>query len=111
MRTAMFFFAASFATLWIIGSEAGTAPRPTTHTVTIEGMQFRPQTLTVAAGDTILWINKDLVAHTATSVTAGTFDSKLIGPDKSWKVTIRKKGDIGYVCTYHPTMKGTLRVE
>lgn len=97
--------------LWTTGLAAGSATRPKTHTVTIEGMQFRPQALTVVSGDIIVWINKDLVAHTATSATAGIFDSKLIAPDKSWKLTIRTKGDLSYICTYHPTMKGSLRVE
>jgi plastocyanin len=98
-------------TLSAVGPAAATARRPVTHTVTIEGMQFRPRALSVALGDTVVWVNKDLVAHTATSATAGVFDSKLIAPDKSWRLTIRKKGDLSYICTYHPTMKGTLRVE
>jgi plastocyanin len=110
MRTATVVAALSLV-LWAIGLAAGSAARPKTHTVTIEGMQFRPQELTVASGDIIVWINKDLVAHTATSATAGIFDSKLIAPDKSWKLTIRTKGDLSYTCTYHPTMKGSLRVE
>jgi plastocyanin len=110
MRTATVVAALSLV-LWTIGLAAGSATRPETHTITIEGMQFRPQELTVASGDIIVWINKDLVAHTATSATAGIFDSKLIAPDKSWKLTIRTKGDLAYICTYHPTMKGSLRVE
>jgi plastocyanin len=110
MRTATAVAALSLV-LWTIGLAAGSAARPKTHTVTIEGMQFRPQELTVASGDIIVWINKDLVAHTATSATAGIFDSKLIAPDKSWKLTIRTKGDLSYICTYHPTMTGSLRVE
>ena len=80
------------------------------HTVTIEGMKFQPEVLTVAAGVTITWVNKDLVAHTATAAD-GTFDSKLIAPDKSWKLTVRKPGDFRYTCTYHPTMKGMLKVK
>jgi plastocyanin len=110
MRTVIFAGALCLV-LWAVGPAAATAPRPVTHTVTIEGMQFRPQALSVALGDTVVWVNKDLVAHTATSDTAGVFDSKLIAPDKSWRVTIRTKGDLSYTCTYHPTMKGTLRVE
>jgi plastocyanin len=55
-------------------------------------------------------VNKDLVAHTATAP-AGAFDSKMIAPDTSWKLTVRKRGEIAYTCTYHPTMKGMLRVE
>ena len=42
-----------------------------THTITIEGMRFQPEVLTVSPGDTIVWVNKDIVPHTATSK-AGT---------------------------------------
>jgi plastocyanin len=84
--------------------------KPKTHTVTIEGMRFQPEMLTVERGDTIVWVNKDLVPHTATSK-AGNFDSKLIEADKSWNYTVRTKGDFAYICTFHPTMKAMLRVE
>jgi plastocyanin len=96
--------------LCTIGVFAGDQPKPKTHTVTIEGMRFQPEVLTVALGDTIVWVNKDLVPHTATS-TAGSFDSKEIQADKSWKYTIRKTGDFAYICTFHPTMKAMLRVK
>ena len=81
-----------------------------THTVTIEGMRFQPESITVAPGDTIVWVNKDLVPHTATSEAEG-FDSKEIQAEQSWKYTIRNKGDFACVCIFHPIMKGMLRVE
>ena len=84
--------------------------KPKTHTVTIEGMRFQPEMLTVERGDTIVWVNKDLVPHTATSK-AGNFDSKLIEADKSWKYAVRKKGEFAYICRFHPTMKAMLQVE
>ena len=89
---------------------AGEQRKPKTHTVTIEGMRFQPEALTVARGDTIVWVNKDIVPHTATSKT-GDFDSKDIQVDKSWKYTIQKKGNFAYFCTFHPTMTAMLRVE
>jgi plastocyanin len=110
MRIAIFALAVSL----LLCTLAVTAPerrQPTAHTVTIEGMRFQPEALTVAVGDVVVWVNKDLVAHTATSSNAGVFDSKLIAPDTSWKLIVRTKGDFDYVCTYHPTMKATLRVE
>ena len=85
------------------------APQPVTHTVTIEGMQFTPATLTINAGDTIVWVNKDLFPHTATA--AGVFDSKSIGDGQSWQYTAASKGEYPYTCTFHPTMKATVRVE
>jgi plastocyanin len=84
-------------------------PEPRTHTVTIGDMTFTPQTLTVAAGDTVVWVNTDLVPHTATSPD-GVFDSKSIAPNASWRYTARKKGAYAYTCTFHPTMKAMLRV-
>jgi plastocyanin len=93
-----------------IGLAAGERPKPKTHTVTMENMRFQPESLTVARGDTVVWVNKDLVPHTATSKTGG-FDSQIIQADKSWRFTVRKKGDFVYVCTFHPTMTAMLRVK
>ena len=81
-----------------------------THAVTIEGTSFQPEQLTVAAGDTVVWTNKDPFPHTATSK-AGAFDSGSIAPDKSWKLTTVKKGEFDYLCTLHPTMKARLTVK
>ena len=94
----------------VIGLTADERLKPKTHTVTMENMRFQPESLTVAPGDTVVWVNKDLVPHTATS-RAGEFDSQVIQAEKSWRFTVRKKGDFAYVCTLHPTMTATLRVK
>lgn len=83
---------------------------PASHTVTMDGTQYAPQELTVKAGDTVVWVNKDPFPHTVTARSGG-FDSKTIGPGKSWTYRVRKAGVFPYVCTLHPTMKGTLKVE
>jgi plastocyanin len=85
-------------------------PAPKTHTVIMEDMEFTPATLTVKAGDTVEWVNKDPMPHTATSKAAG-FDSDDIAAGKSWKYTAEKKGEFPYLCTLHRSMKGTLTVE
>jgi plastocyanin len=81
-----------------------------THTVTIEGSTFDPSSLTVAAGDTIVWLNKDPFPHTATS-NDGTVNSQSIAAGQSWNYTASKRGSFPYTCTFHPAMKGTLRVQ
>jgi plastocyanin len=81
-----------------------------THTVTIEGMKFTPESLTVKAGDTVVWVNKDIVPHTATGVQK-EFDSKEIKAEGTWKLVAKKKGNVAYVCNFHPTMKAMLTVE
>ena len=85
------------------------AGQPRTHTVTIEATSFKPENLTVAAGDKVVWLNKDPFPHTATSTSVG-FDSGNIEPDKSWTLTTVKKGDFGYICTVHPYMTGVVHV-
>ena len=86
------------------------ATKAATHKVTIEGTRFDAADLTVNAGDSIVWENKDPYPHTATSKTGG-FDSKDIASEKSWKYVAKKKGDFPYVCTIHPSMKGTIHVK
>ena len=69
-----------------VAGAANAAPR--VHTVLMEGMRFQPEGLTVAAGDTVAWLNRDMVPHTATSA-SGRFDSNEIAPGKSWTYTVR----------------------
>lgn len=90
-----------------IGTRAASAA-PQVHTVLIEGMRFQPEGLSISAGDTVVWVNRDMVPHTATS--AGHFDSNEIPPGKSWTYSVRDAGELAYICTYHPSMKGVLRV-
>jgi plastocyanin len=92
------------------GVDPGDQRTPQTHTVSIVDMRFQPEMLTVTAGDTVVWVNKDLVPHTATSEARG-FDSKTIEAGKSWRYTVRAKGNIVYQCTFHPSMTATLRVK
>ena len=91
------------------GAAAGAA-KPVTHTVNIDGAAFAPAELTVAVGDAVVWANTDPYPHTATSRTGG-LDSQEIPSGKSWKYTAKKKGDYHYVCTIHPSMKGTIHVK
>jgi plastocyanin len=82
----------------------------TTHTVVMEGTRFEPEILTVRPGDKVVWINRDFFPHTATAQN-GTFDSRSIAPERSWQFRPKKSGVFPYFCAFHPTMKGTLRVE
>jgi plastocyanin len=81
-----------------------------THTVVIDASSFTPASLTVKEGDTVVFVNKDFVEHTATS-DDGAFDSDTIAPGKQWEYVAKKKGSYPYTCTFHPSMKGTLKVE
>jgi|SRR5450432_825397 len=98
--------------LWTgaVAADDGVQPKTRTHKVTMESMRFHPDDLTVAPGDTVVWVNEDLVPHTATSQAAG-FDSKEIEAGKSWSYIATKKGDFPYICTLHRKMTAQLHVQ
>jgi plastocyanin len=99
---------------WVAAGQKEQKPKPkkpVTHTVTIDATSFKPASLTIAPGDSVIWVNKDLIPHTATSKKPGIFDSGDIAPGKSWKHTFKTASGVDYVCIYHPTMKGTLAVK
>ena len=73
-------------------------------------MKFLPERLEVAVGDTVTWTNRDLVPHTVTAARAGV-ESGNIAPGASWRFVVRRRGDIDYVCRYHPSMKGAVVVK
>jgi plastocyanin len=81
-----------------------------TFVVSMQIAGFEPATLTVKPGDRIRWVNKDLFPHTATADDK-TFDSHSVSPARTWTFVAGKAGTYTYACTFHPTMKGTIKVQ
>jgi plastocyanin len=77
--------------------------------ITMENLEISPAGASVKVGDSIEWINKDVLAHTATARN-GDFDVNL-PPKKSASFVLKKPGTVEYYCRYHPNMKATLKVE
>ena len=86
---------------------AGTAHGQTTHTVVIRQFAFVPETLEVSMGDTVVWVNEDIVPHTATAADA-RWDSDRLDRGDSWSLEIRAPGEVDYTCLYHPAMRARL---
>jgi plastocyanin len=82
---------------------------PVTHTVVMMASSFAPLTLTLKLGDAVVWRNDDFFPHTAPA--AGVFDSKSIAVGASWTYRPKAVGEYAYICTFHPNMRGTLKVE
>ncbi len=76
---------------------------------------FDPDVATVQKGTTVIWVNADTAAHTATSsVDLGeTFDSNLVNPGEKFSLDTSKlaTGEYQYVCNVHPWMTATLVIE
>ena len=104
--------AAKAAVVLCIAAAAGfaiPAGAAKTYTIAMDGTRFVPDTVTIQRGDRVVWVNKDPFPHTATA--RGTFDSKSVAAGHSWSYVARQTGEIPYVCTLHPGMKGTLLVQ
>ena len=78
--------------------------------VKIDNFTFAPQQVTVKAGDTVTWTNRDDIPHTVTSKTM-TFRSKALDTDDKFSFTFTTPGTYVYFCSLHPHMTGTIVVE
>ncbi len=76
--------------------------------ITIQNLVNTPAHVSAKVGDTIEWINKDVIAHTA-SAKNGDWDV-MIGPNKTGQVVLKKAGAVDYYCKFHPNMTGRLTV-
>jgi plastocyanin len=97
----------ALAVLLLPSPPATAAPR--THVVVIDAMKFGPLPAGARVGDRILWVNKDMFRHTATSKLGG-FDVDLPSGARASTV-LRKAGAIFFLCRYHPGMHATLKVQ
>ena len=77
--------------------------------ITMENLVIAPAQATAKVGDTIEWINKDILAHTATARN-GDWDV-MLPPKKNGTLVLKKSGTIEYYCRFHPNMKATLTVQ
>lgn len=77
--------------------------RAETIQVVIDKLVFSPAEISVKVGDTIEWVNKDRLAHTAT-VKGGW--EVMIPAGKSGSVIVERAETVDYYCRFHPNMKG-----
>ncbi len=80
-------------------------------TVTIEGFQFKPNTVTVKRGTRLTFVNKDATPHTVTPEKGAKFTGTgRLQKNDSKSVTFNQVGEQNYFCEIHPSMKGKIIV-
>ncbi|MBD8504977.1 cupredoxin domain-containing protein [Hoyosella sp. G463] len=79
------------------------------ETIDIIDFRFAPGTITVPAGSTVTWVQKDDSLHTV-DFTDGT-ESGDLTEGESYSRTFTEPGTYDYVCFYHPRMTATVIVE
>ena len=76
--------------------------------ITTTDLVFAPAEVSAKVGDTIVWVNRDPVRHTATARDK-SFNVDL-PPKASGKAVVRRAGSIAVYCVFHPAMTSKLAV-
>ena len=99
--------ASGAALLLVVPAPAAAAAH--SYTVVIDKMKFGPLPSDLRKGDTIVWVNRDFLRHTATAADH-RFDVDLPAGAKATTV-IKRNGAIPFSCRFHPGMRGVLQVK
>ena len=83
--------------------------KPQTYTVEIKDMKFVPDNIIVSKGDTVVWINRDMMAHDVTEEKTKAWTSAPIAEGGIWKMAVTENVD--YYCSIHVVMKGKIELE
>jgi plastocyanin len=96
-----------FSILFAIAAHAA-AP----HVVTMKSISFAPKSLSIAAGESVLWENKSYTDHSATEQKEGGFYTGFVHPNrKSKSIEFKAAGDYHYLCSIHgKSMSGVIHV-
>ena len=86
------------------------APAGAPGIVIARDFMFAPLTVTIPAGTTVTWTNRDDEAHTVVSAT-GLFRSSALDTNESFSFRFDKPGTYHYACSIHPRMVGTIVVQ
>jgi plastocyanin len=70
------------------------------QTINLANISFNPKETTIKAGTTVIWMNKDNMAHTVTADDK-SFDSGNLNPGDTFKFTFAKAGTYHFYCRYH----------
>jgi plastocyanin len=95
----------------VLPSWAQNVPQGNASAISIDNFTFTPQTLTLNAGTTVTWTNKDDIPHGIASANNAFAKSKALDTDDSYSFTFTIPGTYKYFCYIHPHMTGTIVVQ
>jgi amicyanin len=82
-----------------------------TSAVSIDNFTFTPPSLTVKAGTTVTWTNRDDIPHGIASSNNVFAKSQAMDTDDTYSFTFTTPGSYQYFCYIHPHMVGTIVVQ
>ena len=81
-----------------------------TQAIKIDNFTFTPATLTIPAGTTVKWTNRDDIPHNIVAEDK-SFKSKVLDTDEEFNLKFDKPGTYNYFCAIHPKMTGKIVVQ
>ena len=78
--------------------------------VAIDNFSFRPASLSVAAGTSVTWVNRDDIPHTVVSADGAFPKSPPLDTGDKYAYRFARPGRFRYFCSLHPRMEGTVLV-
>ena len=95
---------------------AAVAQAPATQLISMVNNSFRPGTITIAAGTTVVWENDedpngDNVTHDVLADDLTSWNSDYLNPGDSFSMTFTTPGVYNYLCDLHQNMSGTIIVQ
>jgi plastocyanin len=78
--------------------------------VTMSQYRFAADSVVIAAGQAVRWVNRDAVAHTITFDDGGVPSSGDVNKDGAFVAVFERPGVYRYHCAPHPAMKGVVVV-
>ncbi len=81
---------------------------PKVHVVVMKDSKFVPAELTIKKGDTVKWINQDIVFHDVTDRKSKSWKSGEMKSKAVWQRAITESAD--YYCSLHVIMEGKIIV-
>ena len=115
-RTCCTLSVAALATLLIMMAgrsktyDASPAEEKQPTEVKIDNFSFSPNPVTVPAGTTVRWTNRDDIPHNVVADDK-SFKSKVMDTDETFSYTFSKSGTYTYFCSIHPKMTGKIVVQ
>jgi len=100
---------ASTALALVVACGAASAASNTSRLeIAMRGNSYGPRRAEVTVGDTVVWINRDIVRHDA--VRPGLFDSGELQGGERYQWVPADTGVVEYRCSIHQRMRGEIRV-
>jgi plastocyanin len=102
------------ASIFLVACGSSATPKPAVSGngvgINISEFKFDPATITVPIGTSVTWTNQDSADHTVVA-DDGSWKSESLAKGATFSYTFTNAGTFTYICSIHPTMKGTIIVK